>query len=781
MMSLVSPVKEIENVNGKITAGYAQQRITSLNPSAEQNQVECWLPGCKEPQKISILSSDQDGNLLIHYLQLEKIEGHYVSMSYDTTVPDAYTQQDKTATVAYVVTRLAKPKGDHKYDNPKDVQAQPFLTLPIIDAYNAGTVIPTLVILEGQLKAFAGAIKGLYIIGINGIWGMRGKGSKELHPIIRKVVEKCKVQNLVYMQDGDCRLIKEYDAYKDLTKRPTDFANCVIAFREACRLMKNNSLHSWFAHVNEDQPKGLDDLLVNLNGQHPTAIQEIQSLLGSKYFSIYNLQSWDKAKTKEYFYIDSPNRFYDKHADLLQDNPFLFGKDYWQYNEESEEEPLTCILPGVVKDFVLVGGKYYHEFYDEKRIENLPFYELNRMVTPKENITDEFARCGIKEVAQTMLKIPKYAAFRNEPDFLDYKKEFTVSVHNRTSKFLNLAYPIEHTPKEGDWKTIEGFLTHIFTSGGEDKLSVALDMIQMYYLMPKQKQRIMALVSKANETGKSTFLVLLRYIFGQNMAIIRNADLESQFNGYVVKSLGGVDEGKLSDLKYVEMLKSLVTMPTVNLNDKNVSVKEVETHFKLIMTTNHIHDFIQIDEAENKWFVMEVGDIKKKDSGLVGRMIEEIPAFLWFLQHRTRAHQTKESRFGIPDKEVETQALLRIKENSQPQLKAMVQDYIKTRFVQFDEREVRIDALRLYEQIFPEKTNKFNNYDIVKCLKTEFGMEPGEKPERAKIPVFIVQEDDGNVDRETGELFEAEVRYKWVSFVGKQYTFKAEDFLKKSK
>jgi len=780
MMSLVSSSKEIENVNGKIIGSYAQQRINNLNPSAGQNRVECWLPGCNEPRQIDILSSDQDGNLLIHYLQLEKNEGYYVSMSYDTSVPDAYTEQERKATVAYVVTRLAKPRGDHKYDNPKDIQAQPFLTTRVIDAYNNGTTISTLILLEGQLKAFAGAIRGLDIIGINGIWGMRGKGSKELHPVIKKIVDKCRVQNLVYMQDGDCRLINEYDAYKDLTQRPTNFANCVMAFREACRLLKNNALQSWFCHVNEDQPKGLDDLLIQLNGQHQSAIQELQSLVGGRYFSIYNLQTWDKAKTKEYFYIDKPQRFYDKHSDLLQDNPFLYGKDYWQYNEDNEDEPLTCILPGVVKDFVLVGGRYYHEFYDEKRIENLPFFELNRMVTPKENITDEFARCGIKEVAQTMLKIPKYAAFRNEPDFLDYKKEFTVSVHNRTSKFLNLAYPIEHIPKEGEWKTIEGFLIHIFTSGGEDKLSVALDMIQMYYLMPKQKQRVMALVSKANETGKSTFLILLRYIFGQNMAIIRNADLESQFNGYVVKSLGGVDEGKITDAKYVEMLKSLITMPTVNLNDKNVSVREVETHFKLIMTTNHINDFIQIDEAENKWFVVEVGDIKKKDSSLVSRMIEEIPAFLWYLQHRTMVHRTKESRFGIADKAVETQALLRIKENSQPQLKAMIRDYIKTRFLQFDEREIRIDALRLYEQLFPEKTNRYSNYDIVKCLKTEFGMEPGEKPERSKIPVFLGQEDD-KVDIDTGEVVESEMQYKWMSFVGKQYTFKPGDFLQKSK
>jgi hypothetical protein len=157
-------------------------------------------------------------------------------------------------------------------------------------------------------------------------------------------------------------------------------------------------------------------------------------------------------------------------------------------------------------------------------------------------------------------------------------------------------------------------------------------------------------------------------------------------------------------------------------------------------------------------------------------MIEEIPAFLWYLQNRTLAHYTKASRFAIPDQEVETKALLRIKQNSQSQLKAMISEYLQTRFQLFKEPEIRIDALRLYEQLFPEKSLKFSNYDIGKCLKNEFGAEPSRESLRFKLPILLPLKDD-EVNQETGEVIEFALEYEWKSCIGKVYKFKSEDFL----
>lgn len=762
---------------------YFETRINQLRLSEEQNSIEVILPGAQEPKKMQLLSDDgsRAHNLSILYLSLHKKDGHYLPLTYEGQVYNEYLQQQVKQTLIYQSVRLAKPKGEKKYDNPSGVEAKPYLTLPVIDAFNAKLPIQSLIILEGQLKALKGSINGLYCIGLNGIWGMRGKQSKELHPLIKQVIETCQVQNIIYMHDSDCRQISNYDAYKDLIKRPKNFSDSVTAFRNACKYynqLKGTNLKAYYAHIAEGQPKGLDDLFCSLNGSSASAASELLSFQGKDYFCIYPILEWDNARIKEYFYIDDVKKFYDKHADILEDKPFLFDNDYWQYDDENEEQPLQNILPGVVQDFALVGSKYYHEYYDERRIKEHVFYELNRTCISKEIIVDEFKRRKIKEVEEMTLRIPKYAAFKNEPDFLDHKRDFTVNVHSRTSKFLNLAYPLEHTPQEGEWPHIKNFLTHIFTSGGEDKLSVALDMIQMYYLMPKQKQRVMALVSKANETGKSTFLILMRYIFGQNMAIIRNADLESQFNGYVVKSLGGVDESKITDLRYVEMLKSLITMPFVNFNDKNVSAKEIETHFKLIMTTNHVYDFISIAEEENKWFVVEVGTIAKKDNSLVNRMVEEIPAFLYFLQHRQLQHYTKESRFAIPDKEVETEALRRIKENSKPELVTLITKYFKSRFLEFNEPQIKISAKMLYQELFPDNNSRFTNNEISKCLKNDFGLEVSETPKYFRTPFYEIIKHEG-IDETTGEYIEPVLKKDWHGETGNIYTIGRENFISK--
>ncbi len=625
-------MKEKNNEVVQPDVKYYQQRIDQLNLKPEKNTVLVRMPGSADSCAMQLL--DDDGsrahNLSILYLSLQKEADCYVPLTYEGSVFDSYLQTDVSKLFPYQAIRLAKPKGEKKYDNPKNTDALPYLTLPVIDAYHASLPIQTLILMEGQLKALCGSLHGLYTVGLNGIWGMRGKQSKELHPMIRQILERCQVQNLVYLHDSDCRQISQYDPYKDLAKRPKGFADTVKAFRDACRLLKNTTLKPYYAHIAEGQPKGLDDLLGLLNGTAASVVSELLTLQEGTYFSIFPIEEWDNAKIKEYFYISDVNRFYDKHADLLMDQPFLFGTDFYQYDEENEETPLQIILPGTVQDFALVGSKYYQVYYDERKIEGHIFYELKRQEIGRNIIVDEFKRRKIKDWEDMVLRIPKYVAFKNEPDFLDYQREFTVNVHGRTSKFLNLAYPLEHIPQEGDWSNIRNFLTHIFTSGGEDKLSVALDMIQMYWLKPKQKQRVMALVSKENETGKSSFIILMRYLFGQNMAIIGNAELTSEFNGYTTKSLAGVDESKITDPNAIERLKSIITLPFATLNEKQVSAKEVESHLKLIMTTNHIDDFISISEKENKWFVVEVAPIKKKDNEIISKMIEEIPAFLWF-------------------------------------------------------------------------------------------------------------------------------------------------------
>ena len=756
---------------------YAFQRSYELGLTPETNKVMVWLPNYERPQERMLLAPEltREDNMLVLYLGLEKRDGAYVAMTHKANVWDAYTEVEKETEVAYYNTRLKNPKnGQPKYKNPTGVPAQPYLSPQLIDAWHERKPIDTLVLVEGALKALKGCLCGLMVIGINGIWGMRETKSKELHHIVQEVLQACKVKHLVYLHDNDCREVTaKYGT--DLLTRPLNFAQSVVHFSKAAKNYKaaNPKLKDftwYYAHLAEDGPKGLDDLLINLEANASNAVAELlapqkATEVKPKYFVIQDLKAELKsiAAIKTYFYVDSVDRFYEFHSAQLDDESFVYGGDWYRYNEETEK--VECTLSGAASEYVLVGNKYLKEIYVNNS-KGLP--ELVRDHRHINIILDDFKRRGIKNAGELMLQIPKYDSYVNEPDFINYRKELVVKDRYR---MLNVAYPIEHEVIEGEWPTTQAFLAHIFYNGGDSKVEVGLDMIQMYYTMPKQKQHILSLVSKENETGKTTFLLWLREIFGQNMSIVGSADFRSQFNGYVTKSIVGVDESKIDDPAAIEAIKSLVTSPYSNLNEKNTAARQIVNHVKLIMTTNHIFDFAHISTEENKWFVLEVGKIERRDNTLLDRLKDEIPAFLHFLQNRKLVHYTRESRFAIPDDAVRTKALKRVQDNSRPQLVVMIEDYVRGFFHDYPDRvRLKIDAKRLYEAIFPERSNRYSSYDVEKTLKNEFNLKPSIKSEYFSIPVQSVSSEE-ELNQDTGELIPAQLSVKWVAHTGKVYEF----------
>jgi hypothetical protein len=145
------------------------------------------------------------------------------------------------------------------------------------------------------------------------------------------------------------------------------------------------------------------------------------------------------------------------------------------------------------------------------------------------------------------------------------------------------------------------------------------------------------------------------------------------------------------------------------------------------------------------------------------------------LQRNTKEHQlrhyTTRSRFAIPDEEVLTNALQRVRDNSKPQLVAMIEGYVQQFFTDYSERDVlEIDALRLYQALFPERSSKFSNFDVEKTLKSEFGLKPSEKSKYFKVPVVSVI--DETVDEQTGEVMHpAQMKVEWKGYCGKVYGF----------
>lgn len=244
--------------------------------------------------------------------------------------------------------------------------------------------------------------------------------------------------------------------------------------------------------------------------------------------------------------------------------------------------------------------------------------------------------------------IPKYDCFCTVPSHTDYRKII--------GNAYNLYEPITHQPVPGDWSAIDSLLRHIF----EEHYEYGLDYIQLLYQMPLQKLPILILVSEQRNTGKTTFLNLLKAIFQDNATFNTNEDFRSKFNSdWAGKLLIMVDEVLLSRREDSERLKNLSTATSYKMESKGKDRNEIAFFGKFVLCSNNEHFPIVIDREEVRYWVRKINPLETDDPFYMKKLVAQIPAFLHFLMQRELSVQC-ENRMWFSPERLRTAALNRI-------------------------------------------------------------------------------------------------------------------------
>ena len=248
--------------------------------------------------------------------------------------------------------------------------------------------------------------------------------------------------------------------------------------------------------------------------------------------------------------------------------------------------------------------------------------------------------------------IKKYDGFCTVPSHTDYHKEI--------DGFYNLYEPITHVPVEGEFPDIIKLMRHIF---GE-QFELGLDYMQLLYRQPTQKLPILLLVSEERNTGKTTFLNFLKAVFQDNTTFNTNEDFRSQFNAdWAGKLLIVVDEVLLCRREDSERLKNLSTAQTYKVEAKGKDRQEVNFFAKFVLCSNNELFPVIIDMGETRYWVRKVMRLDSDDTNFLQKLKEQIPAFLYYLQHRPLS-TTKESRMWFNPALIRTEALERIMQSN---------------------------------------------------------------------------------------------------------------------
>ena len=283
-------------------------------------------------------------------------------------------------------------------------------------------------------------------------------------------------------------------------------------------------------------------------------------------------------------------------------------------------------------------------------------YVEEKIIWSYEALRQDYGKNNIPE-------IEKYDGFCIIPNHIDYMRVY--------GTYLNQYESINHVPCEGEFPYIRMFLEHVF----EEQIELVYDYIQLLYKKPTQTLPIILLVSTECNTGKSTFLKLLKMIFSKNATFNTNEDFKSQFNAdWANRLLVLIDELLLNKMEETEKIKNLSTAGDYKIEAKGKDRREIEFFAKFVLCSNNERNPIIIPKEEIRFWVRKVNSVENDITDLKQRMEKEIPHFLYFLFHRKLSTEN-ESRMWFNPALIETPALNKIKKYNSSKVEIEMASY----------------------------------------------------------------------------------------------------------
>lgn len=309
-------------------------------------------------------------------------------------------------------------------------------------------------------------------------------------------------------------------------------------------------------------------------------------------------------------------------------------------------------------------------------------------------------------------RIQKFDGFSCVPSHLQYQETI--------GNFYNLYQRLEWKPEPGSCQNIQEFLRHIFN----EQYELGLDYLQLLYTKPTQKLPVLCLVSRERKTGKTTFLNLLKLIFGKNMTFNGNSDFRSQFNSdWMNMLLIAVDEVLLDRREDSEKIKNLSTARTSKSEAKNKDRKEIEFFGKFVLCSNNEENFIVIDPTETRYWIRKIPVLVSENIRLLQDMEKEIPQFLHHLLQRPLSVPYPITRMWFSEKQLRTDALLRVIRSNRNKTETEILLLFKEIFDATNSKEFSFTNKDLLE-LLRKSSPRLSRQNISAVLQNEWGLQP---------------------------------------------------------
>lgn len=353
-----------------------------------------------------------------------------------------------------------------------------------------------------------------------------------------------------------------------------------------------------------------------------------------------------------------------------------------------------------INEYLRIGVDYYRETtipltHDEMKV-------LRKW--SRQTIIDDFGKDAIA-------KLKKYSGFC----FIPSHKNFNKTISDHYNRYEPLSYSSE---MQGDWNAIEMLLKHIF---GE-QYELGLDFFTILWHHPTHILPILCLVSEERNTGKTTFLNLLKLIFEGNMTINTNEDFRSKFNSdWAGKLIIAIDEVLLEKREDSERIKNLSTSKYYKAEAKGKDKVEGEFFGKFILCSNNEDNFIKIDRNEIRYWIRKIPSLGDGvQPNLLDDLKKEVPAFTYFLNNRVVVSK-KVTRMWFSKEQIHTEALDVLIYGNRSSIEKELEELLRDEFAVFEVDYLCYTAKNLVEMLKKRGFPASSHY-ISAILKSKYNL-----------------------------------------------------------
>lgn len=181
---------------------------------------------------------------------------------------------------------------------------------------------------------------------------------------------------------------------------------------------------------------------------------------------------------------------------------------------------------------------------------------------------------------------------------------------------LNLWSGPTAIPRPGSWDAIKGFLLEVI-AGGDIALYRYLILFLSHMLQkPEEKPGVVMAMLGGQGTGKGSALRIVERIWSSSTLLVSDVDhIIGRFNAALEGNYAiCMDEAMFAgDKRAMDRLKSLVTEPTITVEQKQQPRRSIDSFHRFFTTTNHAH-FAHVEADDRRFVFFHVSDKRQGDA-----------------------------------------------------------------------------------------------------------------------------------------------------------------------